>query len=301
MRGNAMKINRNARVDGPDGEFGHVRHVIVDPDSREVTHIVVGNDLREWTVPINEVQSVDSRRVLLTRPTHEIINSAPQFDRDSYHAVDEDAAREESRRTALHGGEPLPDANGHAVVTGAGGRTPDEQHRDSAGTGPYELQLRSERLRVTTEQEQSGRVRLRKEIVEHIETVQVPVREERLVIEVLPGNGRVLIGDRELAAGESIDILLMSERVIVDKQAVVHEEVHVRKEMVMRTENVQETLRTEHLAVDDPDRLARHASATAVTDREGAAPAAGAGFISRPGKVVDYQPSGSRADGGIGN
>jgi len=115
--------------------------------------------------------------------------------------------------------------------------------------GDQTLELREERLRVDKEREQAGEVRLGKRVVEETESVDVPLREERVVIERHAGSGQA-VGGEIRDAGEEIEVPVMKERAEVEKETVVAEEVGVRKETVERTEQVQETLRREELEVE---------------------------------------------------
>jgi len=117
------------------------------------------------------------------------------------------------------------------------------------------LQLREERLRVEKEQEEVGEVRLGKRVVEHEETVNVPVREERVIIERTAGSGRAVEGGITDTGSETVEVDVMRERVNVDKETVVAEEVNVRKETVERQEQVSETVRREELEVQDSGGL----------------------------------------------
>ena len=38
-----MNIQLNARVEASDGEIGRVKHVVVDPDTKEATDLVVAD------------------------------------------------------------------------------------------------------------------------------------------------------------------------------------------------------------------------------------------------------------------
>lgn len=117
------------------------------------------------------------------------------------------------------------------------------------------LRLLDERLVVTKAEEQVGTVRLLKRVVEREETFTVPVREERLLIERLSGSGQVLLNGIELVEGEPLEIVLTTERVIVQKEAVAIEEVSARVEVVEREEQVREILRREELVVEDTQGL----------------------------------------------
>lgn len=134
------------------------------------------------------------------------------------------------------------------------------------------LELREERLRVGKEREQAGEVHLGKRVEEHTEQVNVPLREERVVIERHPGTGRAVDGEIT-DTNEEIDVPLTKERARVDKEAVVREEVSARKEAVDRTERVQDTVRREELVVEGDgdvttDRENLNAPRTTEYDRE---------------------------------
>jgi uncharacterized protein (TIGR02271 family) len=271
----AMNIRRDARVYAADGEVGRVTHVIVDPETREVTQLVIDQDGSEWLLPIAQVEGVDGDTVMLTGGRADLARRGRAFDRDAYHGLGGDQAREETTQDAERGGAPLLDARDDAVAIGgiAGGAAvadglPRDDRGEFADGEPYRLQLREERLNVRTEQQEAGTVRLSRRVIERVETVEVPVREERLVIEISPATtGRVLLGDRELQAGESLEILLKEERVIVTKEPIVREEVAVRTETIERTERVEATLRREELVMDESDGLLVQDETPAVAER----------------------------------
>jgi uncharacterized protein (TIGR02271 family) len=247
-----MNIQRNARVMASDGAVGRVTHVVVAPETKEVTDLVVDDGDGEQLIPISQVQRVEGDRVML-RGSRTALETAG-FRRDQYHEVDEDEVRAATTQTARQGGAPLRDAAEDEV--GLGGTrepqpTPEEQRRfaDDRAERPGRLQLREERLRVGTEAEEVGAVRLGKRVVEHTETVSVPVTEERVIIERTPGTGEARGGEIR-ATDETIEVPVMKERVAVDTETVVAEEVDVRKDVTERTERVQDTVRREELVVD---------------------------------------------------
>ena len=117
------------------------------------------------------------------------------------------------------------------------------------GGEDHTLELREEHLHVEKQQEQAGEVRLGKRVEAHTEQVNVPLREERVVIERHPGTGQVT-GEAIRDSSEAIDVPVMKERATVEKEAVVREEVTARTEAVERTERVQDTVRREELVVE---------------------------------------------------
>ena len=219
-------IPPDARVEAVDGELGRVRHVVVDPVSRDVTDLVVAQDGdgHPWLIPMSAVTAVTGDRVTL------------QGDRAEYQA---------GSSVDLTAFDVVDDA------TGAG----DTRHGFALQRRPQRLQLREEVLRVTKTEEQAGVVRVGTRITERLETVTVPVRETRLVIEVVPGSGTARVGDRELREGETIEVLLSAERITVSKEVVAREDVLVHTAVVERDEQIQETVRREELVVDQQGDL----------------------------------------------
>ena len=108
-------------------------------------------------------------------------------------------------------------------------------------TQPDHVQLFGEVLRVRKEKVSTGDVNVRKEAVTHMETVQVPVTREHLVVERADG--------RE---GEhAIRVPLSEERVHIDKDTVLREEYKVGKRELTQNELLTDTVRRERLLIDD--------------------------------------------------
>jgi uncharacterized protein (TIGR02271 family) len=245
-------IQRDANVLAPDGETGRVTHVIVAPETREVTDLVVAHNGRESLIPMADVLSAGANGVQV-RGALSSYEAAATFERARYHPLDEAEAAPASQHRTLHGGAPLLSANGDAVEVGEPGEQPTQRLAGGAPVSPgtddgsERLLLRQERLRIATEQQQVGVLSVGTRLVEHLETLTVPVREERILVERRPGEDRVVFGETELREGESIEIPIFKERLEVAKELVVIEEVTVRKEVVEREQRIQETLRREEL------------------------------------------------------
>ena len=111
---------------------------------------------------------------------------------------------------------------------------------------PGHIQLFGEVLRVHKEKVSSGEVRVRKESVTHMETVQVPITREHLVVEHSAGGG----SDTE----EALRIPLSEERVHIAKETVLREEYKVGKREVTQNETVTDTVRRDRLLIDDATR-----------------------------------------------
>jgi len=119
------------------------------------------------------------------------------------------------------------------------------------------VQLLGEVLRVHKERVKSGEVRLRKEVVNETQNVQVPVQREELVIERRP------VTDARPATGalgeEEIRVPLTEERATLDRSTVVREEVNVSKKPVEEVRDLNGEVRHEELVVDDSTRRKRSA------------------------------------------
>ena len=119
-------------------------------------------------------------------------------------------------------------------------------------TGQQNIQLFGEVLRVHKDRVSRGEVRLRKEVHTDMQTVQVPVTREELVIERVPVTGQAATtGTADAFAEKEIRIPLSEERASIEKQAVLREEVRVGKREVSETESFNESVRSEELKVED--------------------------------------------------
>jgi uncharacterized protein (TIGR02271 family) len=241
---------------GTDGEkLGKIDDVIADEGSMQPVYLVVDNGGflhfgDKYVVPMGEVQRVDDdeQRVYFKTLSKQTLENGtyPKYD-DSWWETNDYQHWNTHERDLSHAyGGP----SNQVDYSGDLYRPPAE--------GARRLQLMEERLRVNKQQEAAGTVRLGKRITEHTETVNVPVREERVVIERTPGSGRTATDGTPLGEGETIEVPVMKERVEVTKEPVVTEEVSVRKEATERTEQAQQTVRKEELDVDDKSGLVRN-------------------------------------------
>ncbi len=252
-----MNIQRDAHVMTAEGELGRVKHVIVDHQTKEVTDIVTEVDGNEAIIPMSAVASVEGDRVTL-RGNRSQYASSGRFDKDRYHGVDENTVRTETERTSEHGGAPLVNADKNEVeVAGRQRAETGGVRRETTEERPYRLQLMEEKLQATKTREQAGEVHVGKKVVEHQETMSVPVTEERVVIERTAATGQTAARGEIGARGseQTIDVPVMKERVNVQKETVVTEEVNVRKESTQHNEQVQGTVRKEELDVKDGQHL----------------------------------------------
>ena len=109
-----------------------------------------------------------------------------------------------------------------------------------------------ERLDVGTTSQEAGRARLRKYVTTEQETVTVPVKKERAVLETEPITG----GNRDEALSgpdiseEEHEVVLTEERAVVGKTAEPVERVKLGTETVTDEETVTEEVRKEHIEAE---------------------------------------------------
>ena len=140
-------------------------------------------------------------------------------------------------------------AQGNGDRQGAG----DTAGHDTSGPTTDSAMTRSEEeLRVGTQDQEAGRVRLRKYVeTEHV-TQTVPVRKERAVLEREPIDESNL---DDATSGPAIseeehEVVLHEERPVVEKTAVPVERVKLDKSVEVDEHEVSEDVRKEQIQVD---------------------------------------------------
>lgn len=121
---------------------------------------------------------------------------------------------------------------------------------DKSAASQQNIRLYGEVLRVHKDRISAGEVRLRKEVYTEVQTVEVPVSREELVIERVAATGNEAVSGATFT-GEEIRIPLSQEVASVDKHAVLREEVRVGKREVTDVESLDEEVRREELKIED--------------------------------------------------
>jgi uncharacterized protein (TIGR02271 family) len=129
-----------------------------------------------------------------------------------------------------------------------------ESGRDVSGPTTDNAMTRSEEeLRVGTADRESGRVRLRKYVVEDEVTQTVPVRREEVRVEREPitdANVDDATSGPEISSEEH-EVVLREEEVVAEKRAVPKERVRLDKDVETDEREVSETLRKEQIDIDE--------------------------------------------------
>jgi uncharacterized protein (TIGR02271 family) len=245
-----------AAYDAAGEKLGTVDGVIADRETLELRYLVVdaGGWLsqKRYVVPMGELDAVydDERTVAFRTLRKGDLGSGAYPHYDERWLEGEDHADFQAHERDLGRFYRPADSGGQAApVDYASGL----YQRPRAGA--ERLQLLEERLRVDTERYQAGTVRVGTRVTERTETAQVPVREERVVIERHPVEGERRAAGGAIGEEQTIEVPLTRERVDVRTETVVAEEVTVRTEAVEHREQVEGTVRTEELVVEDPAGL----------------------------------------------
>lgn len=131
---------------------------------------------------------------------------------------------------------------------------------DTSGPNTDDAMTRSEeRLRVGTQQVESGRARLRKYIVTEQQTVTVPVSHDEVTIEREPitdANRGAALGGADLSEEEH-EVVLTEDRPVVQKETVPVERVRLGTEQVTENREVTEDVRHEEITTDGDDAVGR--------------------------------------------
>ena len=247
---------------GEGEKIGKVGQVFLDDQTGQPEFLTVNTGLfgsSESFVPV-EGASINGDDISVPFGK-ETVKDAPRVDLDGNHLEESD-----ERRLFEHYGRAYETTQGNGGQQTVAGDRDDvalADHQRSAGhdtSGPNtdDAMTRSEEhLNVGTTSEAAGRARLRKYVTTENETVTVPVRKERAVLETEPVTAEN-IGDATEGPGiseEEHEVVLNEERVVVDKTVDPVERVRLGTETVTEEQTVDEEVRKEHIEVEgDVDR-----------------------------------------------
>ncbi|MFD3525104.1 PRC and DUF2382 domain-containing protein [Streptomyces sp. NPDC058653] len=141
-----------------------------------------------------------------------------------------------------------------AQTGGATGRADISEPAAAPATGGGDDQMvrSEERLRVGTEEHESGRARLRKVVVTENVTTTVPITHEEVRIVREP----IKPGDRDLGrspmGNAEAEVILHAEEAVVRKEAVPVERVRMETEKITEQKEVSADVRKEQVEFDAP-------------------------------------------------
>jgi uncharacterized protein (TIGR02271 family) len=239
---------------GSDGEkLGTIEEIYLDTETREPEWALVTTGMfgtKQSFVPLSDASpSGEGVSVPFDKST---VKQSPKIDPDGQLSQSEEAALYRHYGmdySEAESGSGLPDAD----QTGTPAGEPGGPGRDVSGPNTDDAMTRSEEeLRIGTANRESGRVRLRKYVVEDEVTKTVPVRREEVRVEREPitdANIDDATSGPEISSEEH-EVVLREEEVVAEKRAVPKERVRLDKDVQTDEREVTETLRKEQIDVD---------------------------------------------------
>jgi uncharacterized protein (TIGR02271 family) len=233
---------RGQEIHGRDGEkLGRIEEIYLDNDSGQPEWALVTTGLfgtKQSFVPIGGVErGADAITVPYDKAT---VEDAPSVDPDGR------LSEQEEQQLYRH----------YGMEWGSGTSAGREQTvgRDVSGPTTDDAMTRSEEeLTVGKAERESGRVRLRKYVVEEEVSQTVPVRREEVRVEREPITD-ANVGDAmdgPAISEEEHEVVLHEEQPVAEKRAVPKERVRLDKDVEVDQRTVSDTLRKEQIDVDD--------------------------------------------------
>jgi uncharacterized protein (TIGR02271 family) len=232
-------------VDDNGDKIGKIEEIYLDaetyvPEWALVTTGMFGS--KQSFVPIQDATSADDGnvRVAFDKQT---VKDAPKVDPDGRLSDQEesDLYRYYGRDYSRPAGTEQPADDGHDLSG------PDTDHA---------MTRSEEQLDVGTSERETGRVRLKKYVVEEQVTQTVPVRREEVRIEREPitdANAADALDGPAISEDEH-EVTLHAEEPVVEKRAVPQERVRLEKDQHTEQREVSDTVRKERIDVDDARR-----------------------------------------------
>jgi uncharacterized protein (TIGR02271 family) len=119
------------------------------------------------------------------------------------------------------------------------------------------MQLQEERLVARKELEETGRIRIRKEVEEVPRRLEVDAYYEEVEVEHVP-IGRIVKEQESPREEDGVYIVpVYEEQLVVVKRLLLKEEIHIRRHGATEKRLFEETIRRERVLVEDPDRTGR--------------------------------------------
>jgi uncharacterized protein (TIGR02271 family) len=250
-------------------KLGTIEEIYLDAETNKPEWALITTGMfgtKRSFVPLCEAsRSSDGVTVPFDKAT---VRDAPRIDPDGQLSQHEEAElfRHYGLQYSENQSRSGPPARG-ATPDGAGDvtdRSRDGRDEDGAGTvgrdvsGPTSdaaMTRSEEELRVGTRERESGRVRLRKYVVEDEVTQKVPVRREEVRVEREPitdaNAGDAMSGSA--LSEEEHEVVLHEDEPVTDKRVVPKERVRLDKDVTETEETVSESVGKEQIDVTGAD------------------------------------------------
>ena len=243
---------RGQQLTGADGDkIGTIEEIYLDNETQAPEWALVKTGLfggNGTFVPLRDADEADgSLRVPFDKAT---VKDAPTMEPDGR------LSQSEERDLYRHYGLEYSEARSDSGLPEGGdtaGRG-DTVGRDVSGPTTDDAMTRSEEeLTVGKAERETGRVRLRKYVVEDEVTQTVPVRREEVRVEREPITDANVDAatDGPAISEEEHEVVLHEEQPVTEKRAVPKERVRLDKDVEVEERTVSDTVRKEQVEVDD--------------------------------------------------
>jgi uncharacterized protein (TIGR02271 family) len=264
MQKEALLQQRGQDLYDRDGDkIGTIEEIYLDAQSGQPEWALVNTGLfgtKSTFVPLQE--AAESEGALRVPYEKAQVKDAPKMDADGELSQEDESALYSHYGLAYgesRSDSGLPEGGSGTTGTDASAGAP-PVGRDTSGPTTDNAMTRSEEeLRVGKTEQESGRVRLRKYVVEDEVTETVPVKREEVRVEREPITDANIDDAMEGPAisDEEHEVVLHEEQAVVEKRAVPKERIRLDKETQVEDRQVSETLRKEEIEVDGDGRGTR--------------------------------------------
>lgn len=204
--------------DGSGTAIGRVREMIVDTEHERVSHLILEDGAE---IPARQVSLTNNTVVVrgYTGTTTETTTTTTQAD-----------------------------VSGAAATAAVG-----TEHTSATHEGEMAIPVIEEEIRIGKRAVETGGVRVSTHVEERPVEESVTLHEERVHVERRAVNEPVAAGNVEAFKEGVVEVSLMGEEVVAQKQARVVEEVVINKETIEHQETVRDTVRRTDVEVEQID------------------------------------------------
>jgi uncharacterized protein (TIGR02271 family) len=242
LQKDALLQKRGQDVYDRDGDkIGTIEEIYLDAQTGEPEWALVNTGMFGTKSSFVPLQQADEDGETLRVPYEKSqVKDAPSMDPDGELSPEEESALYAHYGLDYGGAPPIGEDTSGPVTDNAMTRSEEE-------------------LRVGTREQEAGRVRLKKYVVEDevVETVPVKREEVRIEREPVTDANAGAATDGPAISEEEHEVVLHEERAVVDKQAVPKERVRLDKDTHVEEEQVSGTVRKEQIDIDDENGSAR--------------------------------------------
>jgi uncharacterized protein (TIGR02271 family) len=233
-------------------KIGTIEEIYLDAQTGEPEWALVNTGMfgtKSSFVPLQEADDDgDTLRVPYEKAQ---VKDAPSMDPDG-----ELSQEDESELYAHYGLDYSESRSDSGLPEGGSAGAPPVGEDTSGPTTDNAMTRSEEELRVGKTEQEAGRVRLRKYVVQDEVTQTVPVKREEVRIErepVTDANAGAAT-DGPAISEEEHEVVLHEEQAVVDKQAVPKERIRLDKDTHVEEEQVSGTVRKEQVDIEDDAR-----------------------------------------------